>query len=97
MILHDFIFALLLLPLLIYLSVVIYNYYTAPKLEFRKPEIKKFPKVSILIPARNEEKNIEACIKSAAAQSYNNWEIIILDDNSTDKTNKIAKNIFVKI
>jgi len=91
MILYDFIFTALLLPLLITVFVVIYNYFTATKLEFQKSEIKKFPKVSILIPARNEEENIEACIKSAAAQSYNNFEIIILDDNSTDKTNEIAK------
>lgn len=91
MILYDFISAALLLPLFITVLVVIYNYFTAPKLEFRKSEIKELPLVSILIPARNEEKNIEACIKSAAAQSYKNCEIIILDDNSTDKTNEIAK------
>lgn len=51
------------------------------------------PKVSVLIPARNEEKNIEACVRSLLEQDYNNYEIIILDDNSTDDTQKIVKNI----
>lgn len=91
MILYDFIFAALLLPLLITILVVIYNYFTAPELELLNSKIKELPLVSILIPARNEEKNIEACIKSAAAQSYKNYEVIILDDDSTDRTNEIAK------
>ncbi len=44
------------------------------------------PLVSIAIPARNEEHFIQACVTSLAAQSYDNIEILILDDNSTDNT-----------
>lgn len=49
------------------------------------------PLVSILVPARNEEKNLEACINSLMKQDYPNIEILILDDNSTDGTWKIIE------
>ncbi len=64
---------------------------------FRKmetyPKSTRSPFVSILVPARNEEANIEACVNSLAAQNYPNFEIIILDDESTDKTWDILKKI----
>jgi len=46
----------------------------------------EWPLVSIAIPARNEEHCIEACVSSLVGQSYENIEILILDDNSTDNT-----------
>ncbi len=42
------------------------------------------PFVSILVPARNEEANIAACLRSLLAQDYPNYEIVALDDNSDD-------------
>jgi glycosyltransferase involved in cell wall biosynthesis len=53
--------------------------------------MRKVPKVSIMIPTYNQEKYIEKSINSALAQNYNNIEIIISDDSSTDKTGDIAK------
>ena len=47
--------------------------------------------VSILIPARNEADVIESTIKSITNQSYQNYELIILDDNSTDATKSIIQ------
>ena len=47
--------------------------------------------VSILIPARNEEDVIESTIKSITNQSYQNYELIILDDNSSDATKSIIQ------
>ena len=47
--------------------------------------------ISVLIPARNEERNIKNCISSLLRQNYPNLEIIVLDDNSSDQTFKIAK------
>ena len=47
--------------------------------------------VSVLIPARNEEKNIEKCVDSVVNQGEIVSEIIIYDDHSTDKTKDIIK------
>lgn len=49
--------------------------------------------VSIIIPARNEEKYIQNCIKSLLNQKYLHYEIIIVDDNSTDKTLEILRSM----
>ena len=57
------------------------------------PEIFDGPLVSVLIPARNEEKNIERCINSLRNQLYKNYEILVLNDNSTDGTGKILERI----
>jgi len=54
-------------------------------------------KVSVVIPAYDEEKNIGRCIKSVLKQRYEELEVIVVDDASTDKTVKIAKNLGVKI
>ncbi len=51
------------------------------------------PLVSVLIPARNEEDNIEKCINSFLNQTYKNYEILVLDDNSTDNTYKIVETL----
>jgi glycosyltransferase involved in cell wall biosynthesis len=48
------------------------------------------PKVSILTPAFNFEKYISECIESVLRQSYRSWELIIIDDGSTDETVKKA-------
>lgn len=69
---------------------VIINVIFGPMLE-TKGNIELFPKVSILVPARNEERNIDICIKSLLNQDYPNYELIILDDNSIDNTLKICK------
>ncbi len=44
------------------------------------------PLVSILIPARDEEVNIRACLESLQKQDYPNFEVLVLDDNSVDGT-----------
>ncbi|MHB1253111.1 MAG: glycosyltransferase family 2 protein [Candidatus Humimicrobiaceae bacterium] len=65
---------------------------------FKLPDkiVKKPPLVSILIPARNEETNIEKCIKAFLKQDYPKLEILVLDDNSTDSTYNIVKKISEK-
>ena len=48
------------------------------------------PVVSIIIPARNEEGNLAACLQSLIAQTGIDYEIIVVDDASTDRTVEIA-------
>jgi glycosyltransferase involved in cell wall biosynthesis len=50
-----------------------------------------FPLFSIVITTKNEELNVEACLKSLKLQTYRNIEIVLIDNNSTDSTVKIAK------
>lgn len=52
----------------------------------------KIPKVSVIIPAYNSELYIREAIESALAQTYKDLEIIVIDDDSTDKTGQIAKS-----
>jgi cellulose synthase/poly-beta-1,6-N-acetylglucosamine synthase-like glycosyltransferase len=52
------------------------------------------PLVSILIPARNEERRVlESCVRSILAQDYANFEVIAVNDRSTDKTGEILEAI----
>jgi chlorobactene glucosyltransferase len=53
------------------------------------PPPKAYPQVNILVPARNEEKNIEQCVRSLLAQDYPAFEVVVLDDASTDGTGRI--------
>lgn len=46
-------------------------------------------RVSILVPARDEERNIEACLRHALAQDHLDLEVIVVDDGSTDRTGAI--------
>jgi chlorobactene glucosyltransferase len=45
-----------------------------------------FPSVSIIVPARNEEANIRRCVTSLLEQDYADFEVIVVDDGSTDNT-----------
>jgi len=51
------------------------------------------PRVSIIVPARNEEGDIKHCIESLLALDYANFEVIAIDDRSTDKTGEILDAI----
>jgi chlorobactene glucosyltransferase len=48
------------------------------------------PKISVMIPARNEAANIRACLASLLRQDYPDFEILVLDDNSGDDTAAIV-------
>jgi len=54
------------------------------------------PKVSVILPARNEEKFISNCLSSIQNQDYENYEIIAIDDSSEDSTAKIIKKFSEK-
>lgn len=80
------------LLVIILINFVINNFaYKSPS-RFKLPSdfLKKHPLVSILIPARNEEKNIGRCLRSLTRQDYDNIEILVMDDNSDDATGSIV-------
>lgn len=94
----------ILIALLITISIVFFSWiyfliYTlktliqVPKLEASKRS-QEFvsPRVSIIVPARNEEKYIGKCIESLIRQDYSNYEIIAVNDSSSDSTGKIIQD-----
>lgn len=88
--------ALIAPPLLVILFTALLNAVTFPRLRKLTSSPtphgrgRETPYVSILIPARNEADVIAYTVKSLLAQSYPAFEIILLDDNSTDGTGAIA-------
>ena len=59
-----------------------------PRADSRLPE--PAPLISVLVPARDEEANIETCLKSLQEQDYPNFEILVMDDHSSDNTAAIV-------
>lgn len=68
-----------------------------PKLLFLKSyENIVFPKVSVILPARNEQKYIEKCLDSLLKQDYSNYEIVAINDSSSDRTGEIIQKYSTK-
>jgi glycosyltransferase involved in cell wall biosynthesis len=59
----------------------------------RRTPLERAPRVSIVAPALNEERNIEAAIRSLAQQDYPDYEIVLVDDRSTDATPQILARL----
>jgi chlorobactene glucosyltransferase len=78
--------------LLVLLLIVLLNYFTIPRLG-DCARAQDSPLVSILVPARNEERNIRACVESLLSQDFPAFEILVLDDHSTDGTRLILEEI----
>ena len=57
------------------------------------PDPARTPSVSLLVPARNEVANIADCVRGLLAQDYPDFEVIVLDDESTDGTGEILEHI----
>ena len=51
------------------------------------------PRVSIVVPARNEEDSIEQALNTLLALDYDNYEVIAVNDRSTDRTGEILEKI----
>ena len=51
------------------------------------------PLISVCVPARNEERNLRACTEAVLNQTYPNFEVIVVDDRSTDSTLEILHSI----
>jgi poly-beta-1,6-N-acetyl-D-glucosamine synthase len=57
------------------------------------PEFSEYPFVSVIIPAHNERDAIRSTIKGALESNYPNFEVIVVDDGSTDETPRILQEL----
>jgi len=76
--------------LILRFAVTLFNFISNPKLTTSAKQHNEL--VSILIPARNEETDILGLLTSIKDQNYSNYEVIVLDDNSTDNTFQLCKD-----
>jgi chlorobactene glucosyltransferase len=68
-------------------------YYFLRPIKTRHLDNQSLPFVSVIVPARNEEQKIERCLRSLAKQDYPSFEIIAIDDLSTDRTGEIIHDL----
>ena len=88
---HDQIFQLIVFQAVL-LVILLDNIWITRRARRHSPP-QEFPMVSVLVPARNEERNIARCVQSLLAQDYPCFEVIVLDDQSGDGTRKILEHI----
>ncbi|MEP7358016.1 MAG: glycosyltransferase family 2 protein [Anaerolineales bacterium] len=82
----------ILLFLAVTLLIALDNWHALPRLAGYPPPA-AWPSVSILLPARNEARNLRACVSSLLRQSYPNFELLVLDDESTDATPAVLREL----
>ncbi len=71
----------------------LHNQYHLDIIVERTPPPLDPPLISVCIPARNEERNIRKCVEAVLNQDYPNFEIIVLEDRSTDATSEILRDL----
>lgn len=59
--------------------------------------MEQHPKVSVVIPAFNEEHYLPQCLESIKKQTFKDFEIVVVDNNSTDKTAEVAKQYGARV
>jgi chlorobactene glucosyltransferase len=74
------------------LLIALSNLHTLRRLG-RYPPPSRWPRVSVLVPARNEEGNIGPCLRSLLAQDYSDFQVLVLDDDSSDGTRQVLANL----
>lgn len=59
----------------------------------RDPHPARWPRLSVLVPVRNEQDNVGACLHSLLEQDYPDFEVLVLDDHSSDGTPVVLENL----
>lgn len=68
-----------------------------PTVPQRPGPVRTDKRLSVIIPARNEERNLPHLLDSLAAQTFSPYEVIVVDDGSEDRTKAIAERYRVKV
>ena len=89
-----YVFILLFLIYFLFLTLLIIGWKKIPFNEVRK-ELTDGPLLSVIIPARNEGNNIQLLLEDIRSQTYGNFEVIVINDNSTDNTHD-SVNLFAR-
>lgn len=96
---HPEIFYLILSTLFLFLGVIVVRWiHSQYGIDIHIPRVSHQPDsdsplISIIIPARNEAGNIRRCIEALQSQTYPNFELIVVDDGSTDATPVILQDL----
>lgn len=69
----------------------------APQITENPQDSTSGPLVTVIIPARNEATRIAACLEGLANQYYHSFEVIVVDDHSTDDTGEIARSFAARL
>ena len=88
-------FEILIMAVLLFLfSMTVLNFLSALRLKNTQAKRKsQLPSVSVLVPARNEAHNLTRLIPSLVSSDYPEFEILILDDESSDQTYETAQKL----
>lgn len=71
-------------------GITVFNLFAWPR---GRPGFRTVPAISVCIPARNEEREIEGCVRAVLACEPGPAEVVVLDDNSTDRTPDILARL----
>src|SRR5260370_34443482 len=72
---------------------LVINLALLPRLSRAEPVRGQAPLVSVVVPARNEERAVEAAVRSLLAQDYPSFEVIVVEDRSTDRTADVLRSL----
>lgn len=77
-------------PALIFAEILLFIlFYLRSSRKVSRNSVHREPKVSVIIPAKNEENEILRCVDQISHLNYKNMEIVVIDDRSTDKTREL--------
>src|SRR5690349_2429214 len=88
----DFLFAFIACVLIVMSGILLSNLVFFPRLRPVTPDAPA-PRISVLVPARDEAAVIGETLARLDAQAYPDFEILLLDDHSTDATGEIARGM----